>query len=728
MRSLEVARESWQELQQYSTLRDLKDAVRLESNSSAATAGLRSVCWKTFLLFDDTLESSEWLRILAASRSAYNSLRQHFFRFIDNPDDVGASFDPLSQDAESSPWAQVHKDEELRAEILQDVERCMPETPYFRQPETQRILLDVLFIFCKLNPDVGYRQGMHEIAAPILWTVENDAIDIGEGSKTMGEDSTIKAIFDADHIEHDTFAIFGQVMQSAKTFYLSEGPVSIAARSRHIFDELLPQVDPELKKHLEGLDIPPQVFLIRWIRLLFGREFDFDNVLALWDVIFAEDTSLELVDHICLAMLLRIRWHLLDADYNGALSLLLRYPEQDKDFPAQTFGLDAIYLRNHMNKEGGSYLVLKYTGRPLSSGRPTTPPALQRNITTFSGLNAARKTGLSPPRTPAKPRNIEAILQNTAKNIYARGEKLGIGKAVRNAVDEVHKKAQEIRDSQTPSTPPWRRPGTAHSFEKLKHLELRNKRLAELLSGAVNELWEYQKLVTEDEKGESRAQETETVEKLSTAIAKVQFVQVYLEEPSLALPSDDAPAINDPDSTELREKAIQSTSSSQAQIDPELAATTQNDTVAAHNTRGLADPDTFEDFSELNITSNETQSAGTAPRHTETHTAEPNTPERDAEHSSDGPGEASAPRPRLEQSQFSFMLGQGTSEDMHSAVSTPPQPQKKTHASLFGEEEGNRSTSRTPSRKANESPFQDSSTTEGEFDMGSLRRAKGSRT
>lgn len=80
------------------------------------------------------------------------------------------------------------------------------------------MLLDVLFVFCKLNPDVGYRQGMHEIAAPILWVVHNDAIDVGEGSKAMGEDAVIKTIFDADHIEHDTFAIFGQVMQNAKTF------------------------------------------------------------------------------------------------------------------------------------------------------------------------------------------------------------------------------------------------------------------------------------------------------------------------------------------------------------------------------------------------------------------------------------------------------------------------------------------------------------------------------
>lgn len=61
------------------------------------------------------------------------------------------------------------------------------------------------------------------------------------------------------------------------------------------------QIDPILKNHLDGLDIVPQVFLIRWIRLLFGREFEFESVLALWDVLFAEDPSLELVEHICLA-------------------------------------------------------------------------------------------------------------------------------------------------------------------------------------------------------------------------------------------------------------------------------------------------------------------------------------------------------------------------------------------------------------------------------------------
>jgi hypothetical protein len=46
----------------------------------------------------------------------------------------------------------------------------------------------------------------------------------------------------------------------------------------------------------------------RWIRLLFGREFPFDELLDLWDALLAEDPALDLVDMVCVAMLLRIRW------------------------------------------------------------------------------------------------------------------------------------------------------------------------------------------------------------------------------------------------------------------------------------------------------------------------------------------------------------------------------------------------------------------------------------
>lgn len=50
------------------------------------------------------------------------------------------------------------------------------------------------------------------------------------------------------------------------------------------------------------------LFTSRWIRLLFSREFPFNQFLVLWDTILAVDPSLDLIDLVCCAMLLRIRW------------------------------------------------------------------------------------------------------------------------------------------------------------------------------------------------------------------------------------------------------------------------------------------------------------------------------------------------------------------------------------------------------------------------------------
>ena len=96
MRSLDSARDSWQELKRYHSLSELKEAARLDGHTSACSAGLRSACWKAFLLFD-TLETPQWPRTLQSSRSAYNSLRMHFMRDVENADDLEANFDPLNE-------------------------------------------------------------------------------------------------------------------------------------------------------------------------------------------------------------------------------------------------------------------------------------------------------------------------------------------------------------------------------------------------------------------------------------------------------------------------------------------------------------------------------------------------------------------------------------------------------------------------------------------------------
>jgi len=100
MRSFESASSSWQELKQCPNLTDLKDVVRLNGRSSAATTGLRSACWKAFLLFE-SVDTSAWPRILSSSRSAYNSFRLHFLVHLEDADG-DADLDPLGEEAKVS--------------------------------------------------------------------------------------------------------------------------------------------------------------------------------------------------------------------------------------------------------------------------------------------------------------------------------------------------------------------------------------------------------------------------------------------------------------------------------------------------------------------------------------------------------------------------------------------------------------------------------------------------
>jgi TBC1 domain family protein 5 len=99
MRSLDDASDAWNEVKQYQTLNELREAVRLDGASSIATTGGRSLCWKVFLLFE-TLDTSTWIRTLSSARSAYNSLKSHFLRHIENPDELTTGNDPLSGETE----------------------------------------------------------------------------------------------------------------------------------------------------------------------------------------------------------------------------------------------------------------------------------------------------------------------------------------------------------------------------------------------------------------------------------------------------------------------------------------------------------------------------------------------------------------------------------------------------------------------------------------------------
>jgi TBC1 domain family member 5 len=173
-----------------------------------------------------------------------------------------------------SPWDAFRQDEVVRDEILQDVRR-LPDETFYHQESTQTLILDILFIYCKLNPDVGgYRQGMHELLAPIVYVVAQDAIDRAS-IDVSAADPVMVEMLDSYFVEHDCFALFAKIMEKAKSFYeISTAPSSLGSvsttneqsaiveMSRDIHEVMLKKVDPELAEHLKSIEILPQIFLM----------------------------------------------------------------------------------------------------------------------------------------------------------------------------------------------------------------------------------------------------------------------------------------------------------------------------------------------------------------------------------------------------------------------------------------------------------------------------------
>ncbi|XP_049870124.1 TBC1 domain family member 5 isoform X4 [Pectinophora gossypiella] len=289
----------------------------------------RSLAW-AILLQVIPPPSDDIIKCLKTHRNFYNDLKSKLS--MDPRAVVGD--DPLSQNDESA-WKQHFCDNELQALILQDVVRTFPDEPYFRDSKVQNLMVSVLFFWARSHT-VGYRQGMHEVLAPLLLELY---IDRKHAPTALC--NTLKCFLDEAYLEHDSYMLFSAVMKGLEKFYTTgdavPSPSGRLPPSRHIHspnevvrylerirEEHLVSLDLELATHLDRCNITMELFGIRWVRLLFGREFIRSDLPQLWSFIFADGPLLPHLHYMVLALLLALRTLLLDPDPGCVLSALMR--------------------------------------------------------------------------------------------------------------------------------------------------------------------------------------------------------------------------------------------------------------------------------------------------------------------------------------------------------------------------------------------------------------------
>ena len=218
----------------------------------------------------------------------------------------------------TNPWHDAHKDHDLKDEIWRDVTRTFQERDFFQQDRNQRILQRAIFSWCK-SSNMGYKQGINEIAAVVFHAISEEQPE-----------------WTAETAEAVLFAILDGILLIPEVrgmFFNPIGPEGVNFTTKtcsHIFDGILKKERWELHRHLATVvEVSPNLFLLRWRRLLFTREFHIDDVLKIWDFLisdFAETGKFELADFFCVAMLDFISNELKKLDNSGCLQRLLKYP------------------------------------------------------------------------------------------------------------------------------------------------------------------------------------------------------------------------------------------------------------------------------------------------------------------------------------------------------------------------------------------------------------------
>lgn len=243
------------------------------------------------------------------------------------------------------------------------------------------------------------------------------------------------------------------------------------------------------------------------------------------------------------------------------MTLLLKYPVPDRPHGPQSFVEDAIFLRENFTPAGARKIISSYSGRAphhyASTSRPATPSGAAPN--SDQRMSWRRSPLPSPAKFLQNQGGVEALLQGAAKGVFERGERLGINKAVRDAVGEVKKNMQNL---QTPSPPSIRRSPDAvrrsldesraasSTRKTVAWMEQRNKQLSQMLDDALSDL---RNLSAVEIDGTSKFTDT-----IDLAIAKIQFIQVYLEDSSMPLPTE--PSQSTSAARSLRNSTTDSTS------------------------------------------------------------------------------------------------------------------------------------------------------------------------
>ncbi|KAJ0984343.1 hypothetical protein J5N97_002699 [Dioscorea zingiberensis] len=224
---------------------------------------LRKEVWK-FLLGYHAYESTDAEREYLASikKSEYETIKSQW------------------QSISPAQAKRFTKFRERKGLIEKDVVRTDRSISYFDGDDNPKVALlhDILLTYSFYNFDLGYCQGMSDLLSPILFVMED---------------------------ESEAFWCFVSLMERlGPNFNRDQNGMHSQLFALSKLVELL---DAPLHNYLRQADCLNYFFCFRWILIQFKREFEYEKIMRLWEVLWTHYLSEHFHLYICVAILKKYR-------------------------------------------------------------------------------------------------------------------------------------------------------------------------------------------------------------------------------------------------------------------------------------------------------------------------------------------------------------------------------------------------------------------------------------
>lgn len=261
----------------------------------------------------------------------------------------------------------VHRtDRHLPLFAGEDIPHPDPDSPFAESGTNVHLeqMKDMLLTYNEHNRDLGYVQGMSDLLAPIYAIEQDDAVAFWG------------------------FAKFMERME--RNFLRDQSGMRLQLLT---LDQLVQLLDPKLYEHLAKVDSTNFFFFFRMLLVWFKREFEFEDILRMWEGLWTDYLSANFHLFIAAAILEKHRDVIMN--HLKGFDEVLKYVNELSgriDLASTTVRAEALFRRfqrvvEKIDKQGN------FPAAPIVRQRLPQPPSIPGSTSVSSGANARRPSG-----------------------------------------------------------------------------------------------------------------------------------------------------------------------------------------------------------------------------------------------------------------------------------------------------------------------------------------------